>query len=131
MHYKATKADMEGYLSLPWTWHIEEDADDPGTYVVTIDEMADYFAAGRGEADAWINARDALLAYLDSYHSTGTPIPIPVSAAPDWKWGTAVDGAAEMAAPLCITGRHAHRPTVGHCRQKSNGLTPGLRQLLA
>jgi hypothetical protein len=104
MRNKAIQADTEGYLSLPWTWHIDEDVDDPGTYVVTIEEMADYFAAGRGMAAAWNNSRDALLALLDSYQATGTPIPTPVPAPPGWSGGVATEGAAEPAAPLCIHG---------------------------
>jgi predicted RNase H-like HicB family nuclease len=104
MHsHDVTESTLEGFLTLPWTWAIEDDADDPGTFVVTIAEMPDFFAAGRGEAEAWGNARDALLAYVESYLSTGTPIPMP-AAAPPWQpeGGVAASGAVQVAAPQCI-----------------------------
>lgn len=66
----------EAYLGLNWTWKIEESKDDD-CWLVTVQELPDFFAAGDSEARAWGNAREALLSHLRSYIATGAAITTP------------------------------------------------------
>jgi predicted RNase H-like HicB family nuclease len=69
----------EAYLTLSWSWVIAWD-DDAGGYVVTIEELPDFFAAGHDAMEAGANAREAFLSHIAGYIATGTAIPTPTPA---------------------------------------------------
>lgn len=73
----------ESYVGLPWSYHITHDAES-NAWIVTIDELPDFFAAGKTPGEAAGNGRDALLSHLSGYLATGTPIPTPTPKVTFW-----------------------------------------------
>jgi predicted RNase H-like HicB family nuclease len=71
---------VHSYLALPWTWKINFDAD-TACWIVSIDQLPDFFAAGAKAGEAARNGRDALSSHLLGYLATGTTIPFPPSNA--------------------------------------------------
>ena len=73
---------VEEYVDLPWTWQYEEDPEDPGTIIVTIAELEDFFSAGKSREEAYATGRDALACLIEGYLEDGDPIPLPPGVAP-------------------------------------------------
>ena len=74
--------DIEWYVNLPWTWQYEDDREDPGTTIVTIAEIPDFFSAGQSKAEALATGRDALRCHLGAYLKLGRSIPLPHGVTP-------------------------------------------------
>lgn len=74
--------DVEWYINLPWTWQYEDDPEDPGTIIVTIAEIPDFFSAGDSREEALATGRDALRCHLGAYLEWGMPIPLPRGITP-------------------------------------------------
>src|SRR5688572_10367614 len=68
------------YLALPWHWNVVFSADD-AAWIVTIDELPDFLAAGATSAEAVINSREALVSHILGYLNSGTRIPLPATLA--------------------------------------------------
>ena len=65
------------YVDLSWTWRFDEDPEDPGTIIATIDELPDFSYAGDSKEEAYAAGRDALHCLIGSYLQRGEPIPLP------------------------------------------------------
>lgn len=83
----------EAYLGLPWSWQLIWDHDEQ-CFVMTIDELPDFFAAGKTAAEAAINAREAFLSHITGYLATGTPIPVPQRSTQDRSHTATMQGSA-------------------------------------
>jgi len=73
--------EAEAYLGLNWTWRARW-SEEFECYLVSIDEVPDYFAAGVTEAEAWANSRDAFIALVKAYRAQGVGFPAPEPATP-------------------------------------------------
>lgn len=67
---------VDGLIALPWTYALGRD-EESGDWVVTIDELPDFFAAGRSPGEAAGNAQEALRSHLAGYLATGLIPPPP------------------------------------------------------
>jgi predicted RNase H-like HicB family nuclease len=86
---------MELYLSRPYEWRMQWDKSDC-CWVVTIDEIPDFFAAGAKPAEAAANARDAFISHIRGYIAAGIAVPMPNVA--EARGETAVSPAPDLVA---------------------------------
>ena len=71
--------DLNYYLSLPWTYTVEEDIDSTGKkyYIISVNELPGIKTDACTTEEAFENIKDAMIAALELYIKMGDKIPEP------------------------------------------------------